>query len=253
MLEGSVGQRDGLVRLAARLSDAVNGNVVWAVADTVPETELTGFDVEERWATRVAAELGDYAGVVYRHTTTIPAVPTDTLGFKAKLAFQAYVEGGNPETLVAAEEALAAAMDAGFAPVLLAMRGTTLAVRATYGISDDPGADLAGAEHLAREALSIDPGSGHAHVVLGTVALTRGQWDLARAHSADAARSSPSHPTILATAGSLIAYAGEWDTRMPCCANPCASTRCIRATCTPCSLRTASWPATMRPHSPRRA
>jgi adenylate cyclase len=211
VLQGSVGFRDGLVRLSARLTDASQGDVVWAATETVDAGTLTGFEVEEQWAAGVAAELGDYAGVVYRRAAQKPSASVDHREYAARLAFQAYVEGGNPATLLAAEEALATAMDAGIrSPVILAMRGTTRAVQATYGMSPDPESDLTAAEQLAREALAEDPGNGHAHVVLGTVALTRHQWDLARKHSADAAFASPFHPTILATAGSLIAYAGDW-------------------------------------------
>jgi adenylate cyclase len=212
VLQGSVGFREPLVRLSARLTDAARGDVVWAATETVDAGTLTGFEVEEQWAAGVAAELGDYAGVVYRRATQRPSASVDPREYAARLAFQAYVEGGNPATLLAAEEALATAMDAGIrSPVILAMRGTTRAVQATYGISTDPEADLAAAEQLAREALAEDPGNGHAHVVLGTIALTRHQWDLTRKHSTDAAQASPFHPTILATAGSLIAYAGDWE------------------------------------------
>jgi TolB-like protein/tetratricopeptide (TPR) repeat protein len=212
VLQGSVGFREPLVRLSARVTDAIRGDVVWAANETVDAATLTGFEVEEQWASGVAAELGDYAGVVYRRAAQKPSAAVDPREYAARLAFQAYVEGGNPATLLAAEEALATAMDAGLrSPVILAMRGTTRAVQATYGISPDPEADLAAAEHLAREALALDPVNGHAHVVLGTVALTRHQWDLTRKHSTDAAQASPFHPTILATAGSLIAYAGDWE------------------------------------------
>ena len=212
VLQGSVGFREPLVRLSARLTDASQGDVVWAATETVDAGTLTGFEVEEQWAAGVAAELGDYAGVVYRRAAQKPSASVDPREYAARLAFQAYIEGGNPSTLLAAEEALATAMDAGIrSPVILAMRGSTRAVQAAYGMSTDPEADLAAAEQLAREALAEDPGNGHAHVVLGTVALTRHQWDLARKHAADAALASPFHPTILATAGSLIAYAGDWE------------------------------------------
>jgi TolB-like protein len=212
VLQGSVGFREGLVRLSARLTDATRGDVAWAASETVDAATLTGFEVEEHWAAGVAAELGDYAGVVYRRAALKPSTSVDPGEYAARLAFQAYVKGGSPATLQAAEEALATAMDAGIrSPVILAMRGSTRAIRAAYGMSTDPEADLAEAEQLAREALAADPGLGHAHGALGTVALTRHQWDLTRKHSADAAQASPFHPTILATAGSLIAYAGDWE------------------------------------------
>jgi TolB-like protein/Tfp pilus assembly protein PilF len=212
VLQGSVGFREGLVRLSARLTDASQGDVVWAGTETIDAATLSGFEVEEHWAAGVAAELGDYAGVVYRRAAQKPSASVDPLEYAARLAFQAYIEAGNPETLLAAEEALATAMNAGIrTPVILAMRGSTRAVRAAYGMSQDPEADLAAAEELARQALAEDPASGHAHTVLGTVALTRHQWDLARKHAADAALASPFHPTLLATAGTLIANAGDWE------------------------------------------
>lgn len=212
VLQGSVGFREPLVRLSCRLTDASGGDVAWATTETVEVGNLTGFEVEEQWAAGVAAELGDYAGVVYRRAVQRPSSSVDPREYAARLAFQAYVEGGNPATLLAADKALAVAMDAGIrSPVILAMRGTTRAVQATYGISRDPEADLAAAELLAREALAEDQRIGHAYVVLGTIALTRHQWALARKHARAAAQASPFHPTTLATAGSLIAYAGDWD------------------------------------------
>jgi tetratricopeptide (TPR) repeat protein len=212
VLQGSVGFREGLVRLSARLTDASQGDVIWAGTETVDAGTLRGFEVEEQWAGGVAAELGDYAGVVYRRAALKPSASVDPGEYAAWLAFQAYIESGSPTTLLAAEEALATAMGAGIrSPVILAMRGSTLAVQAAYGMSTDPEADLAAAEQLAREALAEDPGLGHAHGVLGTVALTRHQWDLARKHAADAALASPFQPTILASAGTLIANAGDWE------------------------------------------
>jgi adenylate cyclase len=212
VLQGSVGFREPILRLSCRLTDATRGDLVWAGTETVDAWTLRGFEVEEHWAAGVAAEIGDYAGAVYRRASQRPSTSVDPGEYAARLAFQAYVEGGTPATLMAADDALATAMDAGIrSPVILAMRGSTRAAQAAHGMSMDPEAELAAAEQLAREALAEDPGIGHAHVVLGTVALTRHQWDLARKHAGDAALASPFHPTTLATAGSLIAYAGDWE------------------------------------------
>jgi adenylate cyclase len=212
VLQGSVGARDGLVRLSARLTDASQGDVVWAATETVDAATLRGFEVEEHWAAGVAAELGDYAGVVYRRAAQQPSPSVEPGEYAARLAFQAYIAAGDPASLLAADEALATAMEAGLrSPVILAMRGSTRAVRAAYGMSEDAQADLAAAEQLARASLAEDPGNGHAHTVLGTVALTRHQWDSARRHAADAARTSPGNPTLLATAGTLLANAGDWE------------------------------------------
>ena len=161
MLQGSVSEREGQVRLAARLTDTSTGDIAWSVSDTIEEGSSSGFEIEDNWAAQIAAELGDYAGVVFRRTAGIPGLPTDTHAFAAKLAFQAYVEGGNPDTLLAAEQALATAMAAGIrTPAILAMRGTTLAVRATYGSLRDVEANLSAAEQVAREACPPNPPTG---------------------------------------------------------------------------------------------
>jgi adenylate cyclase len=212
VLQGSVGFREGLVRLSARLTDASQGDVIWAGTETVDAGTLRGFEVEEQWAGGVAAELGDYAGVVYRRAAQQPSASVDPGEYAARLAFQAYIAAGDPASLLAADDALATAMEAGIrSPVILAMRGSTRAVRAAYGMSEDAQADLAAAEQLARASLAEDPANGHAHTVLGTVALARHQWDSARRHAADAARASPGNPTLLATAGTLLANAGDWE------------------------------------------
>jgi TolB-like protein len=211
VLQGSVGFREPAIRLSARLTDATRGDVVWAATETIDAGSLAGFEVEEQWAAGVAAEIGDYAGAVYRRAARTPSASVDPGEHAARLAFQAYVEGGSTATLRAADDALARARDAGVrSPVILAMLGTTRADRAAARMSPDPEADLAAAEQLAREALAKDPRLGHAYTVLGTVALVRHQWDLARKHAAYAAQASPFHPTTLATAGSLIACAGDW-------------------------------------------
>jgi len=68
--------------------------------------------------------------------------------YAARLALQAYIEGGTPTTLLAADDALATVMDAGIRSlVILGTRGSTRAVQAAHGMSTDQEADLAAAEH----------------------------------------------------------------------------------------------------------
>ena len=57
VLQGSLGFRDGLVRLSAPVTDATRGDLVWAGTETVHAGTLHGFEVEEQWAASVAAEM----------------------------------------------------------------------------------------------------------------------------------------------------------------------------------------------------
>jgi TolB-like protein/Flp pilus assembly protein TadD len=212
VFQGSVVARDTVVLINVRLSDVLLGDVMWSAERGVDATTLDGFDADTEWAAQIAGELGDYVGIVQRRSMRSPTSTHDSLDFAARLAFHTYIESGDPESLVAADDALGAAMDAGVSsPTLLAMRGSTRAVLGAYGISENPEADLTAAEELASAALIEDPGSGHAHAVLGTVALARKQWSSAIAHARAAEAVCPFHPTVLATAGTLIACAGEWD------------------------------------------
>jgi TolB-like protein len=212
VFQGSAVSHDNVVLISVRLSDARLGDVMWSAERSVDAATLHGFDADTEWAAQIAGELGDYVGIVQRRSMRSPTSENDSLDFAARLAFHTYIESGEPEALIAADAALGAAIDAGAtSPTLLAMRGSTRAVLGAYDISEDPEADLTAAEDLAYAALAEDPGSGHAHAVLGTVALARKQWSSAIAHARAAEAASPFHPTVLATAGTLIACAGEWD------------------------------------------
>ena len=57
--------------------------------------------MEEQWAAGVAAELGDYAGVVHRRAAQKPSASADPGEYAAWLAFQAYIEEGNHAALMA--------------------------------------------------------------------------------------------------------------------------------------------------------
>jgi tetratricopeptide (TPR) repeat protein len=129
----------------------------------------------------------------------------------ARLAYFHYIELGGPQALAQARRAIERALAQGHrSPVLLAMAASALAVGIADRHCDDPN-DLVLAEAYAREALALDRRSGHAHCALGTVAMARKQPELTVLHGREAARCNPDHPSILATAGLLVAHGGEWD------------------------------------------
>jgi tetratricopeptide (TPR) repeat protein len=90
------------------------------------------------------------------------------------------------------------------------MYANAVSVTAAYGLTEDPAADLADAEAAACEALATDARNAHAHLCLATIALVRGQWDLAIQLAQQGARLGAGHPTMLATAGTVLFLAGAW-------------------------------------------
>ncbi|HQR25500.1 MAG TPA: hypothetical protein PLP61_00535 [Nocardioides sp.] len=211
VLEGRVGVQDGQVRLAARLSDGASRDVVWAISDTCDAASFSGFQIEDQWTSAIAGELGDYTGVVFRRERASVLPGSSPLGYAAKLAFYGYVEEGTKESIAAAGVALDRALEVEQSPLLLAMRASIHNAHASAEGLADHEQDLRAAVRLAREALVLDPRSAHAHLVLGTTAWLRQQWDLARHHAAEGVRLSPTHPIVLLTAGTIAAVSGDWD------------------------------------------
>lgn len=209
VLQGSVIVRRGEVRLSARVSEAAKGEVVWSVADVRAGQDV--FDVADRWAAGVAGELGDYSGALFRAVAEGSWPSLASAEVTARIAYFHYIEVGGPQTLAAARRAVEEALAQGHrSSVLLAMAASALAVGIADRHCDDPN-DLVLAEGYAREALALDPRSGHAHCALGTVAMARKQPELTVHHGREAARLNPCHPSILATAGLLVAHGGQWD------------------------------------------
>lgn len=214
VVQGSVLRLGSSLRLSARVTDAESGETIWATADTLARDSAQLWDLAEQWVGVVAGELGDYPGLLL----TRPNRQQSQVGSResaARLAFYRYLSEGTTASLLEARRQLTevVAEDPGAArsAATLAMYGSALAVPALYGMSDDPQADFAAAESAAREVLTLDPRSGHAHMVLGTIAVGRGQWSVAIERARDGARLAPAHPTLLATAATLLSASGAWD------------------------------------------
>ena len=211
VLQGSALGTGDVLRLSARVTDAESGEFVWAVAETLAREPHQLWALVDGWVAEVAGELGDYAGVLLPRSAPADDPDAEKLETAARLAFYTYVAQGTNASLLDARQALALARESGTrAPDVLAMYANTLAVTAAYGLSEDPDADLADAEATAREALAVEPRNAHAHLDLGTVALARGQWEVAIQRAQQGARLGAGHPTMLATAGTLLSLAGAW-------------------------------------------
>jgi TolB-like protein/tetratricopeptide (TPR) repeat protein len=209
VLQGSVVVRDQEVRLGARVTESATGEVAWSVADLRAGQDV--FDVAEQWSAGVAGELGDYSGALFRAVADGTEPSRASGEVTARIAYFRYIEQGSPQALAAARQAIEEALAEGHrSSVLLAMAASALAVGIADRYCEDPH-DLVLAEGYAREALALDPRSGHAHCALGTVAMARKQPEMAVLHGREAARFNPYHPSLLATAGLLVAHGGQWD------------------------------------------
>ena len=211
LLSGRVSASDGVVRLEAELCDVVGGDLVWNVAESLPADDFDASTLEARWAATVAAQIGDSTGIIFRRDL-LGEVRPDSAVYAARLAYTDYLMKGTSESVATAAAAVDRALAGRRSADLLAMRGALHNAEANQGTSGvDPDQELLRAEALAREALAHDPQHAPAYLVLGGTAWQRHDWDIAHAHATRAVELAPCHPTILMSAGTVMAVAGDWE------------------------------------------
>lgn len=188
--------------------DATSSALVWTMRERLPLAGEDEFDIG-RWAQNIAGQIGDYNGVVITRVGESRGYGESQ--WQAMQAyFQMFVVGDRQDVLVAAQR-LQESVDSGHtSPTITAALAHCLSLRAGYGLSDDLAADLDAAAEIAQSTLLIDPGSATAYLALATVALVREQHELAREQARKAVDLAPFHPSIVGTAGTLLAHAGDW-------------------------------------------
>lgn len=186
VLQGTVIRRGESLELNARVTDARKASVMWAVSQTLPYEPSEVFSVISEWVAVVAGELGDYTGVILPKSVDLGLIAAPEA--QARQAFYRYLIEATHASLQDARRQIEVAQASGArSPILLSMHGTTLAMGVAWGLSDDSDGDLVRAETEAKEALSEERRNAHALLVLGTVALVRGQWDVAVARAREGA------------------------------------------------------------------
>lgn len=210
VLDGTVTVTDGAVSLEAALTDAASGDVAWKAGERLATTDLDGSQLEERWAAAVAAQIGDATGVIFRRALAREDGPSSPV-YAARLAYHDYLMKGTAESIVTAAAALDLALESGPRAELLALRGSIHNAEVNQGASgSDREHELSCAERLGREALALEPDSPVAHLVLAGTAWQRQEWDTARQHATRSAELAPWNPSVLMSAGTVVAVTGDW-------------------------------------------
>jgi len=186
--------------------DTTSDATVWTAREKL---DPAGFDVGQ-WAHSITGQIGDYTGAILKRLAESKR-PGES-EWQAMQAYYAAYTAGDRQAVIPAADRLAQVVARGHrSPTIVAALAHSLSLRAGYEFTDDVAADLTEATSLAREALAGDPGSATAHLALATVALVSGQPEGAQEHALKATDLLPYHPSILQTAGTLIALAGNWD------------------------------------------
>jgi TolB-like protein len=212
LLRGAVLTEGGTVVVTVRLVDGRSGEVVWAETFDRPHASLSGFTGQDDVVRRVAGVVGDYSGEVIRHAAHRGGETSNPVVWSAMVEFYEGLEHTTPETAAHLHRSLleAHAVEPQN-PLLLSMLASTESFLARFSEDVDRAAMWDACEAHARQALALDPSSGHGHLVLGVAALARASVPVCLEHLRLAVDLSPANPSILYGAGWVFAMAGECD------------------------------------------
>lgn len=213
VVRGAVVSIDGDVVVTVRLVDTASGEVAWADTFHQSSASLAGFTGHDDVVRRVAAVVGDYSGALLRHAARSGGETSNPAVWAAMLEFYEGLERSTPETALRLLSSLRQAHD--LEPqnsLVLSMLASTESFLARFSSDVDSAEMVQACEAHARAALVLDPASGHAHLVLGIAAFSRGNERQTLEHLRMAVELSPGNPTILYGAGWYFGMAGEWGT-----------------------------------------
>jgi len=209
VLEGSVQQAGGRLRVTVQLIDALAGNHLWTESYDRSVEDL--FDLQDEIALRTAIELqvklttGEEARVLSRTTDDVRAW---TLYQQALSNFFKFSKEGNHEARRLASMALA--QDAGFADAIIII-GFTHLVDARQGYTTSSENSLRLAVEHAEEARAIAPEAPNLYNLMQSIHRYRGEFDEAIIAGERAVELSPNSEISLLATTMTTHLAGKFD------------------------------------------
>lgn len=207
VLEGSVRQDAGMVRVAVRLVSATDGRVLWA-SETYRRPLKEILAVEEEIGCSIAENLR-----VRLCDAQPPVARPATHSFEA---YEAYLRGRfylNQRTSAGLKQAIsyfqqALALDARYG---LAAVGLADAYNLSLWAPDPPVEALAQARAAALHALELDASSAEAHAILGTIYRSNWEWAAEERAFEQALRLSTNAARVHHSAAYFYAVRGRMD------------------------------------------
>ena len=207
LVEGSVRRAGDQLRITVELSEAATGFHLWsevynaelkdvfAVQDDITRrivgaaaVKLTRLE-QQRVQHKPTANLAAYEYVLRGHTDT--GSPTRAANSEARALFQQAID-----------------LDPNYAAAYAAL-GIAHHEAVVSGWTEFPEDDNARAEALAKKALSLDPLTTKAHVLLAIIGMYRKDYDRALAQIDEALAINPSDAECYGTRGSILQWAGK--------------------------------------------
>jgi len=209
LVEGSVRRGDRRVRIAAQLSDAATGTVLWTDRFDGALTDV--LDFQDRFARETAAKLAtSITRVEGRRQIDHPKPNPDA--FDLVLRGRAIGRNGSRRANREFRELMtsAIAMDPRYATAHALLAEGILA-QVILGWTEFADRELARAEKLARQAIALAPDEPDGHRVLGRYLALHGEHRQARDELQRAIEINPSDTSALAVWGSAQCDDGDLD------------------------------------------
>ena len=247
VLDGSILAIDPIVRLSMTLHESASRRVVWSTTRDVTDVDAGFLALLDDTAITVAATIADFGGVVHREAYAAADAAGRAEVLTAMLAYYAWVRDLEPARIAPTRDKLAVARTLEPAnPLLPAMMGLLDLAALQNGLQRDTTEVLSRCEELAATSLALNDGTALGHILIGGVALFRGQQDRAAWEAVRAAELEPHHPTTQYSCGLLLTGAGHWEQGIAHIREAVRLSTAHAGTSTPCWPSTASWLAKRR-------
>ena len=211
VVQGSVRQAGGRVRVGVELSDAMKGTLLWSERYEGEGMEV--FEIQDRIVRILVCALAVKLTALEQQRAA--AKPPESLEayelvLRARELMRAVERAPNREARALIAQAIKLAP--GYAEAHAAAAYAEFQ-RAVFGWVEDPTDALRRAEQAARRALAIDdPGANaRAHGILGNIHTFTGNYELALAEADRALELNPSDAVARALRGGILLWLGKLD------------------------------------------
>jgi len=211
IVQGSVREADGRIRVAVEIAEAENGALLGSATREGASTEV--FDIQDRIVRSIAGKLHVQVGALERQR--VSGKPAESLEaydllLRARALITRNSRSNNREARALLARAAQLAPD--YADIYTAM-GSAEFQRATDGWIEDAAASTRRAEDLAKRALASPDTRAHvrAHSLLSSIYSHEERHEEALAHSQRAIDLNPSDATALYWRGSASLWLGRID------------------------------------------
>jgi adenylate cyclase len=209
VVQGSVRQAGGRLRVGVELSDAMNGTLLWSERYEGEAREV--FDIQDRIVRDIAGALAvKLTALEQQRAASKPPESLEAyeLVLRARELMRVVERAPNREARALIAQAIKLSPNYAEAHAALAYAEFQ---RAVFGWMEDPSAGLRRAEQAARRALAIDdPGANaRALAMLGNIHTFTGNYDAAMADAERAIALNPSDAIARSLRGGILLWTGK--------------------------------------------